>query len=459
MLIKNAPDVYEKLRHLGGMATDDVLSPAERSDGAARPSNGWERVGPRGGVTPHAGVYRAAMPNGKRVSLLRVMFTDHCVMDCYYCPNSHWVPRRRYGFKVDELARLFADMHDRGMVDGLFLSSGIFKDPDATQERLADVVEAVRRRGFRGYVHLKVMPGVRDDALIERSQRLGARLSINMEAPSADRLSRLSAMKDFDDGILAPMTRIAGLTRERYGGAVGQVTQLVVGAADESDWDIYSRVRSLYGDLGVKRVYYSAFRPVRHTPLEERPATPPVREHRLYQLDWLSRVYGYEEEELRPAFDDAGFLELRADPKLMIAVGGAAADRFPVDVNAAAERDLLRVPGVGPLAAQRIVAQRRRRSITMRQELQAMGVVLKRALPFLRFPGHKPAPAKQSELPLFRERLAASPAPQRAAALHPAPERLAASPAPQRAAALHAAHASSGCASCPLTPTSCGMAA
>ena len=171
MLIKNTPDVYEKLRHLGGMATDDVLSPAECSDGAARPSDGWERVGPRGGVTPHAGVYRAAMPNGKRVSLLRVMFTDHCIMDCYYCPNSHWVPRRRYGFKVDELARLFADMHGRGMVDGLFLSSGIFKDPDATQERLADVVEAVRKRGFMGYVHLKVMPGVRDDALIERSQR------------------------------------------------------------------------------------------------------------------------------------------------------------------------------------------------------------------------------------------------------------------------------------------------
>lgn len=439
MLIKNTPDVYEKLRHLGGMATDDVLSPAERSDGAARLSDGWEGVGPRGGVTPHAGVYRAAMPNGKRVSLLRVMFTDHCVMDCYYCPNSHWVPRRRYGFKVDELARLFADMHGRGMVDGLFLSSGIFKDPDATQERLADVVEAVRRRGFQGYVHLKVMPGVRDDALIERSQRLGARLSINMEAPSADRLRRLSAMKDFDNGILAPMTRIAGLMRERYGGAVGQATQLVVGAADESDWDIHSRVRSLYGGLGVKRVYYSAFRPVRHTPLEERPATPPVREHRLYQLDWLSRVYGYGEEEMRPAFDDAGFLELRADPKLMVAVGGAA-DRFPVDVNAAAERDLLRVPGVGPLAAQRIVAQRRRHSITMRQELQAMGVVLKRALPFLRFPGHKPAPAKQSELPLFRERLAEA-------------------PAPQQAAALHAAHASSGCASCPLTPTSCGMAA
>ena len=111
MLIQRAPDVYEKLRHLGGMATDDVLSPAERSDGTARPGEGSERVGPRGGVTPYAGVYKAAMPNGKRIPLMRVMFTDHCIMDCHYCPNSYWVPRRRYGFKVDELARLFDEMH------------------------------------------------------------------------------------------------------------------------------------------------------------------------------------------------------------------------------------------------------------------------------------------------------------------------------------------------------------
>ena len=439
MLIKSTPDVYEKLRHLGGMATDDILSPAERSDGTTRPSVGGERVGPRGGATPHAGVYKAAMPNGKRISLMRVMFTDHCIMDCHYCPNSHWVPRRRYGFKVDELARLFNEMHQRHMVDGLFLSSGIFKNPNATQERLLDVVDAVRSRyGFRGYIHLKVMPGTNDDSLLEASQRLGARLSINIESPSAEHLRKISKMKDFDKGIIDPMGRISDLMQEKYGGAVGQATQMVVGAADESDWDIYERMTSLYGNYGFKRVYYSAFRPVRYTPLEEHPATPPAREHRLYQMDWLSRIYGYDSEELRPAFSDDGFLDTRTDPKLMIAMTNY--ERFPVDVNQASEQELLRVPGVGPLAASRIIGQRREHSITQSRELKAMGVVMKRALPFLRFPGHKPTPAKQAEMPLFQEQPAKSAQPSK------------------RTMELHAESAAN-CSTCPLNPGTCGMAA
>ncbi len=443
MLIQRAPDVYEKLQHLGGMATDDILAPPSKLDSAA-PRPDWSGIAARGGVTPHAGVYRAAMPNGKRISLMRVMFTDHCIMDCHYCPNSYWVPRKRYGFKVDELAKLFDELHSRQTVDGLFLSSGIFKDPNATQERLLNVVEAIRTRyKFRGYIHLKVMPGTNENALIEAGQRLGTRLSINMESPSREHLKRVSGMKDFDNGIVAPMRRISELMQETYGGAVGQATQLVVGAANESDRDIYSRMRSLYGEFGFKRVYYSAFRPVRYTPLEEHPPTPRIREHRLYQLDWLSRIYGYEEQEVAPAFDAGGFLELRADPKLMIAASNL--DRFPVDVNQAAERDLLRVPGVGPTAAQRIVRQRRERSITRRQELAAMGVVLKRAMPFLRFPGHKPTPAKQGELRLFEE-------PAHPEASYPARESAA-----KRTLDLHARHAPSGCASCPLNPGTCGM--
>ena len=431
MLIRSTPDVYEKLRHLGGMATDDVLSPSE--------SQNSPRVGPRGGATPHAGVYKAAMPNGKRISLLRVMFTDHCIMDCHYCPNSHWVPRKRYGFRVDELARLFDEMHRRHMVDGLFLSSGIFKNPNATQERLLDVVDAVRSRyGFRGYVHLKVMPGTNDDSLLEASHRLGARLSINIESPSAEHLRKVSKMKDFDNGIIAPMARISDLMQERYGGAVGQATQMVVGAADESDWDIYTRMDSLYGDFGFKRVYYSAFRPVPYTPLEEHPATPPAREHRLYQMDWLSRIYGYNSEELRPAFSDEGFLDTRMDPKLMIAMNNF--DRFPVDVNQATEQELLRVPGVGPLSASRIIGQRGEHSITQGRELQTMGVVLKRALPFLRFPGHKPTPAKQAELPLFQEQPATPPQPSK------------------QTMQLHTESAAN-CTTCPLNPGTCGMAA
>ena len=312
MLIQRTPDIYEKLQHLGGMATDDIL------DASPQPGISTPERRQRGGVTPHAGVYRAAMPNGKRISLMRVMFTDHCDFDCHYCPNSYWVPRKRYGFKVDELAKLFDEMHRRHMVDGLFLSSGIFNSPGHTTERLINVVEAVRQRyGFKGYIHLKVMPGTTGSEYLEAAQRLGTRLSINMESPTQEHLERVSGMKRFQEDILQPMQAIHALTQERYGGAVGQATQLVVGAAGESDWDIYLRQRQLYGDWNFKR------------------------------------VYGFAEEEMRPAFDDGGFLDLAVDPKLTIAAHQM--ERFPLDVNHAPQEELVRVPGIGPLSAQRIV--------------------------------------------------------------------------------------------------------
>ena len=434
MLVKHAPDRYEKLQHLGGMATDDILAPSS-SDERMGAAAGWNAVGPRGGRTPTAGVYRAAMPNGKRISLLRVMFTDHCIMDCHYCPNSHWVPRRRFGFKVDELASLFDEMQRRGTVAGLFLSSGIFKDPDVTQSRLLDVVEAVRKRGFEGYIHLKVMPGTKDEGLIEAARRLGTRLSVNMEAPTAEHMAKLSRMKQFEEGIVEPMRRIREGMLAAYGGAVGQATQLVVGAADETDADIFTRMRQLYGEMGLKRVYYSAFRPIQYTPLEEHPATPKAREHRLYQMDWLSRFYGFEEDDLRMAFDGAGFLDMRADPKLIIA--GQQIERFPIDVNHADERTLLRTPGIGPLAASRIVQHRREHRVNHWRDLQAMGVVWKRARHFVRFPGHKPEPAAQGALSLFS-----------GAGEGRAPAR---SVRREDAASLHERYAPKGCAGCPLS--------
>ena len=351
------------------------------------------------------------------------------------------------------LARIFDQMHSRQMVAGLFLSSGIFRDPDHTQERLLNVVEAIRGRyGFKGYVHLKVMPGTTQDAFYEAARRLGTRLSVNMEAPTAEHLARVSAMKRFDDGILRPMQRIDALLRdgrqgERDGregeqGAVGQATQLVVGMGEETDLDIYQRMRSLYEELHFKRVYYSPFRPIQHTPLEERPPAPLSRAHRLYQLDWLSRVYRYSDQELRPVFDRGGFMDPRIDPKLAIAAGQL--ERDPLDVNVAPADQLLRVPGIGPLSAERIVRQRQAHSITRRQELQAMGVVLKRALPFLRFPGHRPPTAKQAKLDLFGEDRPAM-----------APARQARGATPANA---HEAHAASGCAGCAFNPTSCRMA-
>ena len=406
MLVKRYPDTYEKLQHLGGMATDDVLSPSPRARGAAAAFSGGRK-------SPIPGVYRAAMPNGRYVNLLRVMFTDFCKMDCAFCPNSHWVPRRRYAFKVDELARLFAELHQRHTVDGLFLSSGVAGDGSKTTQRLINVVEAVRHRyGFRGYVHLKVMPGT-ERQYVEAAHRLGTRLSVNIETPTVDMMRKLSAMKDLERDILDPMRWVHQLTRDRAHGAVGQATQFVVGAADESDWDIFRRVDQLYTEWDLKRAYYAAFRPVRHTPLEEHPPTPPMREHRLYQVDWLKRIYRFSNDEIKLAFDRTGFLPLEDDPKTAIAL--ERLDAFPVDVNTAAREELLRVPGVGPTSAQRIVDNRRRHTIDTWRDLEAMGVVRKRAWAFLAFPGQRPPRARQLRLELS-PRDAHSDAPARAPA-------------------------------------------
>ena len=409
MLIKRTPDVYEKIGILGGMAGDDLLAPSR--DGASSNGRGngqgkWAGKGITGpysapGKRPLAGVYRAAMPNGKSINLMRVMFTDFCMMDCAYCPNSVYVPRKRYAFKVDELASAFMELHRRHTVAGLFLSSGIAGSGSKTTERMVQVVEVLRRKHkFRGYVHLKVMPGA-EYQYVEAAHRLGTRLSVNIETPTAEAMKRISPHKDFDGGILAPMSWINNLTQSSSGGAVGQATQFVVGAAEESDADIFRRVDQLYGDWNLKRVYYAAFRPASDTPMEEHPPVPPMREHRLYQMDWLKRIYHYTNEELDLAFNDGGFLPLDEDPKTAIALENLEA--FPVDLNTASQEQLLRVPGLGPTSARRILDNRRNHSIDNWRDLTAMGVVRKRAWPFVVFPGQRPPSGKQLRLDLFPE--------------------------------------------------------
>ena len=242
---------------------------------------------------------------------------------------------------------------------------------------------------------------------MEEAYRLGTRLSINLESPTPDMLARISPMKDMQRDILEPMSWIDDMMRGdgRHGGlargAVGQATQMVVGAADESDWDIFQRMDQLYSDWNFKRVYYSPFQPVRHTPLEEHPATPMIREHRLYQVDWLKRVYAFGNDELKHAYDDGGFLPHEDDPKTSIAL--ANLDSFPVSVNEASREQLLRVPGVGPTSTDRILHNRARHSVDNWRDLQAMGVVRKWAWPFLAFPGHRPPPARQLRMDLFGE--------------------------------------------------------
>ena len=228
MLIRHSPDAYEKLRILGGMAGDDVLS-ADTDRRFNVPRHAYTQ--PRNRNLP-AGVYRSVMPNGKSISLMRVMFTDFCKYDCAYCPNSIWVPRKRYAFKVEELAGLFMQLYQRQTVEGLFLSSGIAGSSDKTTGKLLDVVEMLRHHyGFRGYIHLKVMPGTSAE-YVEAAYRLGTRLSINIETPTQEHMERLSTMKEFNRDILDPMSAIHRFTQEDGTGASGQVTQMVVGAAD-----------------------------------------------------------------------------------------------------------------------------------------------------------------------------------------------------------------------------------
>ena len=398
MLIQRTPDAYEKLQILGGMAAaDDILSPTLY--GKSKDNFRMPYSDPKKNSVP--GVYRASMPNGKFINLMRVMFTDFCMMDCAYCPNSIYVPRKRYAFKREELAQTFMELAGRHTVDGLFLSSGIAGSGSKTTEKLIDVVDLIRRKyGFKGYIHMKVMPGT-EYQYVEAAHRLGTRLSVNIETPQHDMMQRISPHKDFQKGILDPMKWIDQLTKEKTGGTVAQATQMVVGAADESDQQIFQRIDQLYTDWNMKRVYYAPFRPARYTPMEEHSPVPSIREHRLYQMDWLKRVYQFSNDEIGLAFDRSGFLSLEQDPKTVIAVENL--DSFPVDINAATREQLLRVPGVGPTSTDRILENRQHHTIDNWRDLQAMGVVRKRAWPFLIFSGHRPPRAKQLRLDLFNE--------------------------------------------------------
>ena len=389
MLTKTRPDRWEKMNRLGQMATDDIILPRSEPKQSAAPYSI-----PRN--NPGPGIYRSRLPNGKFTNLMQVMFTDFCKMDCHFCPNSHWVPRKRFGFKVDELAKTFNDLVERQTVDGLFLSSGVAGTGTKTTERMVKVVDLIRNKyKFNGYIHLKVMPGT-ERHIVEAAHLLGTRLSVNLETTTLDHMNKLSKMKHYQRDIMDPMAWIDELKRGSTNGAIGQATQLVVGAADESDLDILNRISQLYADWELKRVYYSPFRPVRYTPLEEHPATPMQRTNRLYQLDWLKRVYGYADNEIKQSFDQGGFLPLELDPKQAIALENL--DAFPVDINVATREQLMRTPGLGPISIDRILKNRRRAKITRWQELKVMGVVQKWAWPFITFPGHRPEPAKQLRL-------------------------------------------------------------
>ena len=316
-----------------------------------------------------------ALPDGRRLRTLKVLLDNRCPNDCVYCAQRAAAGGRRAHFRPEELARLTAEMVRAGRVEALFLSSGLGPDPVRTMDSMLAAVEILRRRHHhRGFIHLKVLPGAQR-AQIERGAQLAQRLSINLEVPAQRYMRALSRRKDLDGDIRQRLAWIAAAVADPRSRARGHTTQFVVGAAGERDRDIVRAAGALYRDQGLSRAYYSKFQPLADTPLAQQAPVPFMREHRLYQADFLLRCYGFAAEEI--PFGPGGDLDLEQDPKARWA--SLHPERFPLEVNRAAPAALLRVPGLGPTAVRRIVAARRRERLRRPEELARLGVRLRAA--------------------------------------------------------------------------------
>lgn len=376
-------DLFDKLRILADSAKYDVSC---SSSGVERSSSTGFRIG----NAAACGLCHSFAADGRCISLLKVLMSNACVYDCQYCVNriSNDVPRAT--FTPKELAELTIQFYKRNYIEGLFLSSGVVKNPDYTCERMIETLRLLREEyGFGGYIHAKAIPGA-DDALLSRLGQLADRMSVNIELPSQQSLRLLAPNKSKTD-ILRPMSlirsRIVENTTElvRYRHApkfapAGQSTQMIVGATPETDYAILNLSAALYQKYRLKRVYYSAYMPVSNSPLLPAVDTKPplLREHRLYQADWLLRFYGFSAGELLD--EKHPNLNPYLDPKCNWALNHL--ELFPVEVNTAPREMLLRVPGVGVKSAQRIMAARRAGKLDF-AGLKKIGVVLKRAQYFL----------------------------------------------------------------------------
>lgn len=359
MNIHTKPDTLQKLIELGNATAFEPAGDAPQSEKT-----------PRYQARSLAEcIAHLSTPKGKK-PVLKAMVTTACEKNCYYCPfRAGRGKTRRLTFQPDELAKAFDGLHQAGQVDGMFLSSGIIKGGVTTQDKLIDTVEVVRKRyHYRGYVHLKIMPGAEYDQ-IARAMQLADRVSINLEAPTQQRMDALAPKKDFA-GELLQRLQWAHDIRQKMHLPTSIVTQFVVGAVGDTDAELLGLTSQLYRQLHLARAYYSAFSPVLHTPLENLAAVDPLREFRLYQASFLLRDYAWDFEELD--FLPEGNLPLTIDPKI------AYAERHlrenPIDVMTADRRQLLRIPGIGLRAADAILRARRLRTLRDVGQLRALGV-------------------------------------------------------------------------------------
>ena len=319
--------------------------------------------------------------DGTSTALFRVLQSNSCEWDCPYCPLRRSNDVARATLEPEELARIFMARFEAGTVDGLFLSSAVAGGLRPAMGRMLDTVELLRvRYAYAGYVHLKLMPGTRPDE-IERATTLADRVSINLEAPNGDRLKQIAPERRWAS-IIKPMREVHRADQEGKL-ASGQATQLVVGAANESDREVVSATTRMYTEFAMRRVYFNAFRPQPGTPMADHDPTPFVRQQRLQEADWLMRHYGFKPDEL--PFDGDDNLPLQLDPKFAWAL--AHPERFPVEVNTAEPEDLLRVPGIGPISLQRILAMRRTVCFREVDHVRKLGVVAEKARHFLLFDG------------------------------------------------------------------------
>ncbi len=366
----------DKVSRLGEGTKHDVCA----STSSTRVVKGSERLG----NVASSGICHSFTPDGRCVSLFKTLFTNRCSHQCNYCPNSTncSASSRTYSYTPEELADITVALYQGNYIEGLFLSSGTGKDEDLLMEKIIETADLLRNEYmFEGYIHLKILPGA-SRYHVKRCMELSDRVSLNIETTSKTRLQETSPTKDYRYDILRRHRYIKS-AMDKIDLPSGHTTQLVVGSTGESDREIFESMLREYRRFDMRRMYYSAFAPVEGTGFEDRENTPLWREHKLYQVDWLYRKYEMEPHEINLAFDGEGDLP-KKDPKVRIA--RQILDE-PVDPNEADHDRLLRVPGIGPKSAGRIVKKRKREPIKKRRELAKMGVVLKRANPFLEVNG------------------------------------------------------------------------
>lgn len=380
-------DIFKKLKILSDAAKYDVSCV---SSGVERKNSTVAGIG----NASAAGICHTWAADGRCISLLKILLTNDCVYDCSYCLNRVTNTTERASFTPEEVAELTIQFYRRNYIEGLFLSSAVEKSPDHTMENICRALEILRYKyNFWGYVHVKVIPGA-SPLLIQKAGMLADRMSVNIELPTRESLRILAPQKKIEN-IIRPMSLINNeITRtiedkSHFSSTPrfvpgGQSTQMIIGATPESDKTILTLSQNLYERFNMKRVFFSAYIPVNSSPMLPAVSTMPplLREHRLYQADWLMRFYYFHSEELFT--DNNQNLDLEFDPKMMYALRNI--DKFPVEINRASYEELLRIPGLGVKSAQRIIRERKNAELSY-DSLKKMKTVLKRAKYFITVKG------------------------------------------------------------------------